>query len=246
MTTSIVIAEDHHLVRQALANLLNAEPAFEVTGEVDDGREAIALVRKSAPDVMLIDLVMPELNGLDAIRAIGRLGVATRCLALSSSVESRTVVKVMEAGGWGYVPKSIIYTQLIEAIRSVVAGQKWLSPAVTDGFVQHCLVHSEGGNGTGNGSGNGEAAGGSRRRKNGGRNGSGHATRSSSNVLTPREREVLQLLSEGRASKQIAAELHLSVKTVDSHRAALMRKLELHSVADLTKYAVREGITPLS
>jgi DNA-binding NarL/FixJ family response regulator len=232
MKISIVIAEDHHLIRQALTNLLSTEASLTVVAEVDNGRDAVDTARQQQPDILLIDLVMPQLNGVDAIRSITRQRLATRCLALSSSVESRTVLHVMEAGAWGYVSKNVIYSQLVDAIHAVMSGQKWLSPSVTDGVVQHCL---DGGSRQTEGRSNGN-----------GRHGSAEGGAESSAMLTPREREVLQLLSEGKASKQIATALHLSVKTIDSHRASLMQKLELHSVADLTKYAVREGITPLS
>jgi DNA-binding NarL/FixJ family response regulator len=243
MKTSIAIAEDHHLFRQALAHMLNAEASFEITGEFEDGREAIEHVRLHQPDILLIDIIMPRLNGMDTIRAIVREGLTTRCLAMSSSVESRTVVRTMEAGACGYVTKSSMHGQLIEAIRTVLAGQKWISPNVTDGFVQHCL--GQGGDQKTNSGGNGNGKG-SRPRGSANRNKQDHPAEGTGlALLTPREREVLQLLTEGLASKEIAADLNVSVKTVDTHRAALMRKLELHNVAHLTKYAVREGITTL-
>jgi len=263
MKTTLVVADDHHLVRFGMVSVLGAEPALEVVGEACNGHEAVALARSAKPDLLLMDLVMPELNGVEAIRKVAGECPSTRCLALSSSVESRSVLQVMEAGSWGYVVKSSGYGQLLEAIEAVRHGQKWLSPSITDIVVQRCLeVQGDGGNGSG--SSNGSAASG-RPQGNGQRNGHGSGrnggtkggpgtnefrgsgTFDSTGVgqLTPRERQVLQLLAEGHASKQIAAALNLSVKTIDSHRAAVMRKLELHSVAHLTKYAVREGITTL-
>ncbi len=259
MKTTLVIADDHHLVRFGMVSVLGGEPNLDVVGEACNGHEAIALARSAKPDLLLMDLVMPELNGVEAIRTVAGECPSTRCLALSSSVESRSVLQVMEAGSWGYVVKSSGYGQLLEAIEAVRHGQKWLSPSITDIVVQRCLeAQTEGGNGPSNGSGAS-----ARSQGNGygsGRNGAasrpggpnGHSPTHGSGFdstgmgqLTPRERQVLQLLAEGHASKQIAAALNLSVKTIDSHRAAVMRKLELHSVAHLTKYAVREGITTL-
>lgn len=255
MRIRIAIVEDQHLFRQALAHRLSGEPGCEIVGELEDGREALEHARKHRPDVMLMDLVMPGLSGLDVIRKIVRQGLATHCLAVSSCLESRTVIEAMEAGARGYVTKNVVCEQLIEAIRAVMAGQKWLSPAVTDTFVQRYWTDKEqtgnaGANGkakarpsrNGNGKGKGDGSG----NGNGEGNGNGGSrSRRAVSELTPREREVLQLLADGRANKQIAADLSLSVKTIDSHRAALMKKLQLHSVAHLTKYALREGMTTL-
>lgn len=244
MKTRIVLADDHNLFRSGLKQLLDHEPDLEVIGEASNGREALALVEQLRPNLLLIDVVMPELNGIDAVRSAVAHHPGTRALIISGYPHGRYVGDALEAGASGYVTKTAAMSEVLEAIRTVLAGRTWLSPSVADavvtryvrnhGYADHDGDHGSHGNGSGNGNGNGNGNGHAR----------GHAT-AAARTLTAREREVLQLLTEGYASKQIAGHLKVSVKTVHTHRASAMRKLELQSLADLTKYAVREGITTL-
>jgi DNA-binding NarL/FixJ family response regulator len=228
---STLIADDHGLFRSGLKQALGCEMELDVVGEASTGREVLSLMPQLQPRLLLIDIVMPELNGIETIRQLAADYPGTCVLVISTYTAGRYVGEALEAGASGYVAKGASMSELNEAIRTVLNGDTWLSPSVA-GAVVHRYVRS--GSGNGNGNGNGEKDGDGRHRHD-----------AATSTLSPREREVLQMLAEGYAGKQIAAALNLSVKTVDTHRAVVMRKLKLQNLAHLTKYAIREGITTL-
>jgi len=212
MPIKILIADDHELMRQGLVSLLSKEADFEVVGQVATGREAAGHADKLAPDVIVMDISMPDLNGIDATRMVCSRCPGAKIIALSMHKEHRFVVEMMKAGAAGYLPKSSAFEELGQAIRYVYSGQKYLSPSITGPVIQDFLKHVEA---------DGQVK---------------------PNVLTGREREVLQLVAEGKSSKEVAASLHVSVNTVIRHRQHIMDKLDIHSVAELTRYAIREGL----
>jgi DNA-binding NarL/FixJ family response regulator len=215
MSVRILVVDDHVLMREGLVSMLAEEPDFEVAGEAANGRQAVALAGKLAPDVVVLDIAMPDLNGIDAARRIHSRLPNVKIIALSRHKEHRSVLDMLKAGAAGYLPKSCAFEELGRAIRSVCSGRMYLSPEVTAPVLKDLVKQMET---------VGDQAG---------------------SILTAREREVLQLVAEGKGTKQIAAQLHVSVNTITRHRQNIMDKLDLHSVAALTKYAIREGICPL-
>ncbi len=214
-THRILIADDHQILRQGLRSLLDRYPDMEVVGEAPEGRTAVKLAADLAPDVLIMDVAMPDLNGVEATRQVLANAPATRVIALSMHSDRRFVAEMLKAGAKGYLLKEGAFEELANAIRAVVSGRVYLSPGVADVVVDDYL-HRRPGDGP-----------------------------SAFGKLSPREREVLQLLAEGKATKEIARELHVSVKTIETHRRQIMAKLDVYSVAELTKYAVREGQTAL-
>jgi NarL family two-component system response regulator LiaR len=208
----VVVADDHALIRSGLRRLLERVADVEVVGEASDGRQALEVVSEQQPDVVLMDVAMPTMNGVDATSRISVEVPATRVIALSGHSEQRLVRDMLAAGARGYVPKNSTPEELVLAIRRVAEGQSYLSGEAANVLVHDYVL---------------------RVRQNEGP------------LLTMREREVLQLLAEGHNAKAIAKRLGVSIKTVESHRSRIMAKLDLHSVAELTKYAIREGITAL-
>jgi len=210
-----LLADDHGIIRQGLRSLLEKRPDVEVVGEADDGYRALELVRQLQPDIAVMDITMPNLNGVDATRKIVDEFANVRVIALSIHSNRRFVSDMLRAGASGYILKECLFDELVQAIRAVAAGSIYLSPRITgvvvDDYVERLSVTSES-----------ELAG-----------------------LTDREREVLQLLAEGNSTKAIALKLHVSYKTIESNRRRIMEKLDIHSVAELTKYAIREGLTSL-
>jgi DNA-binding NarL/FixJ family response regulator len=215
MGTKVIIADDHQIVRQGLRQLLAKEPDLEVTAEADDGRSTVRLVREIQPEVVIMDVAMPDLNGIEATRQIVGEFPKTKVIALSMYADKRFVTNMLKAGAMGYLLKDCAFEELIRAIRVVLANKTYLSPGVTDIVVKDYM------------------------------SGASPSEPSVFSVLTPREREVLQLMSEGKSTNKIADCLHVSVKTVETHRQQVMSKLDLHSVAELTKYAIREGLTSI-
>ena len=215
MSIRIVLADDHHIVRDGLRSLLEEQGDMEVIAEAENGRDAVALAAELRPDVVVMDVGMPDLNGMEATRQVLKRARGTRVVALSMHSDRRFVAGMLEAGASGYVIKDAAFEELARAIRAVVDGRTFLCPAVAGVVVGDYL--------------NRRAAG----------------EPAPARPLTPREREVLQLLAEGSATKQIAARLGVSVKTVETHRSRIMAKLNIRSVAELTKYAIREGLTSL-
>jgi DNA-binding NarL/FixJ family response regulator len=212
LSIRILLADDHALLRDGLRSILARERDVEVVGEAADGRAAVDQARKLAPDVVVMDVGMADLNGIEATRRIRSASPNTRVLALSTHSDRRYVAGMLDAGASGYVVKVSAYDELIRAVRAVVSGRVYLSPAVADraGETRKDASRPEG-----------PAAG-----------------------LAPREREVLQLIAEGHRTPEIARRLRISAHTVETHRRNIMQKLDIHSVADLTRYAIREGITP--
>lgn len=215
MSVRILVADDHAIVLDGLRALIGKETDMEVVAEAEDGRAAVRLAEQHQPDVAILDVAMPELNGIEAARRILANNSECRIIALSMHVDRRFVVEALRAGIAGYVLKDSAFEELARAIRAVVDRQTYLSPQVADVVVEHYVRKSRGSDEL-------PAAG-----------------------LTPREREVLQLVAEGKSTRQIASDLSVSVKTVETHRQQIMKKLDLHSVAELTKFAIREGLTSL-
>ena len=212
MSLRILLADDHEIVLEGLSALIEKEAGMEVVGAVRDGREAVRMARERAPDVVLMDVGMPGLSGVEATRQITSELPAVKVLCLSMHAERRYVSAVIEAGAAGYLLKDCALEELSRALRQVAAGGSYLSPAVAATVLDDYAAHLGGG-------------------------------APEASPLSSREREVLQLLAEGRPTREIAERLHLSVKTVGSHRDRIMKKLGVHSIAGLTKYAIRHGLT---
>jgi DNA-binding NarL/FixJ family response regulator len=211
----ILIADDHEVVRRGIRALLEGHPGWEVCAEAKDGRQAVELANQLNPDLVILDIGMPNLNGLDAARQILSTAPEMRILILTMHDTEQVVREVLAAGARGFIHKSDAVRDLVAAVEALQNQRTFFTTKVAqmvlDGFL-HPKTEVE---------------------------------HSSKQLLTPREREVIQLLAEGKTSKEVAVELHLSVKTAETHRTNLMRKLDLHSVADLTLYAVRNGIVQI-
>ena len=222
----VLIADDHRIVREGLRSLLEDQPDLEVVAEAENGRQALEMATEHEPDVVVMDVAMPQLNGIEATRRLMNDQPDTKVVALSMHSDRRYVAEALKAGAAAYLLKDGAFDELVAAIRAVVANKVYLSPRVA-GVVVDDYVRRLPGDG-------GEAVA-----------GDGGETSNAFHKLTPREREVLQLMAEGFATKEIATRLHVSVKTVETHRRQLMEKLQLYSVAEVTKYAIREGLTSL-
>lgn len=212
-TTRIVLADDHRLVAESLRALLEKEPGLKVVGEAANGRETLELVQRLRPDLVLMDASMPDLNGIEATRRLRATQPRVAVLCLSMHSTPRFVEAMLEAGAAGYMLKDCAAEELLRAIRLVLAGQVYLSPAISAAVVDALRSRAP----------------------------SEAVVRERS--LTDREREVLQLLAEGCSTQRIGERLKLSVKTVATHREHLMAKLDIHSVAGLTRYAIQEGLS---
>jgi DNA-binding NarL/FixJ family response regulator len=214
MSIAILLADDHQMIREGLRALLERQGDIKVVAEADNGRTAVEMARRHKPSVAVLDLAMPDLNGIDAARQIIAADARTRVIILSVHADRRFITESLRAGAAGYVLKDCAFEELAHAVRAAAANQTYLSPAVARTVVEDYVGRSP-------------------------------RQRSSAFVaLTGRERQVLQLLAEGRSAKNIATALGVSIKTVETHRANIMKKLGKHSIAELTKYAIREGLTP--
>jgi two-component system, NarL family, response regulator NreC len=211
----IILADDHQIVRQGLRSMLEEVPDMEIIAEADNGRTVLKLAQELLPDVIIMDLSMPELNGIEATRQILSEAPEVKVIALSMHSDSLFVLNMIKSGASGYLLKECALEELVKAIRAVVDHKTYLSPEVSDIVIRDLVA--------------------------------GWQTTNASafSVLSPREREVLQLMAEGRSTNQIADGLCVSVKTVETHRKQVMTKLGIHSVAELTKYAIRQGLTSL-
>lgn len=214
MTIRILLVDDHRLVLEGLRSLLEQESDIEVVGLAEDGRSATSMIKQLEPDVVVIDIAMPNLNGLEATVQIVRDHPKTKVLAMSMHTDSKHVRSMLDAGAHGYVTKETAPSELLRAILAVQRGRKYLSSDITDRVID-AYVNRE------------------------------VEDTTAMNILGGREREVLQLIAEGMTSGEIAKRLHISTNTVDTHRRNMMKKLDLHTVAELTKYAVREGLSDL-
>jgi DNA-binding NarL/FixJ family response regulator len=204
----ILLADDHAVVRQGFKMILGAQADMEIVGEAANGREAVELAGRLKPDIVVMDVAMPELNGIEATRRLAEAAPHVRVLALSMHKDSVYVRETLRAGARGYLLKDSGANDLVAAVRAVASGEGYLSPAVSNAVLDDYRRH----------------------------------VTNAIDLLTSREREVLQLLAEGKTNKEIAAALNLSVYTVDAHRGHIMEKLNLHSINELVRFAVRNGM----
>jgi len=213
MSTRIFLADDHEVMREGLCALLRKYPEIEVVGQAADGRSTIKMVRELLPDIVIMDIGMPNLNGVEATRRIVHEFPNIKVMALSTHSDRLMVAKMLEAGASGYMLKESAFSELINGINAIEQNKTYLCPQVANVVLNDYV------------------------------NLLSDPKRVKGDVLTKREREVLQLVAEGLTSKAIAAELNVSVKTIDSHREHIMKKLGIRSIARLTKYAIRGGLT---
>jgi len=209
----VLLAEDHTIVRKGLCSLLDGEAGIEVIGEAEDGRQAIKKVEQLLPDVVLMDIAMPGLNGLEATRQIKKRFPEVKVLILTMHANEEYIFQILRAGASGYVVKQAAPSELVSAIQAAYRGESFLSPSISRKVIEEYIRQAE-----------------------------ATAEKDSYDQLTNREREVLQLIAEGHPNREIAEMLHISVKTVETHRAHLMDKLDIHSTAELTQYAIRKGV----
>jgi DNA-binding NarL/FixJ family response regulator len=215
MKCRILLADDHRILRESLRDMIAKEPDWEVVAEASTGRVAVTLAHTMGVDVVVMDIAMPDLNGIEATRQILSRNPRAKVMILSMHSDRRFISEVFKAGAVGYLLKDCAVEELMAGLRCVCAGETYISPRVAGLFVKDYLERAVASKDT------------------------------AFSILTPREREVLQMLAEGKNTKEIAVALHLSVKTVETHRQQTMTKLNIHSVAELTKYALREGLTSL-
>ncbi|MSV31425.1 MAG: response regulator transcription factor [Bryobacterales bacterium] len=206
--TRILLVDDHAVVRQGFRMILGAQADMEIVGEAGNGREAVTMSEQLKPDVVVMDVAMPELNGIEATRRVTEANPHTRVLALSMHKDSVYVREILRAGARGYLLKDSIDVDLLAAVRAVAKGEGYLSPGVSDTVLSDYRKH----------------------------------VTDPLDLLSSREREVLQLIAEGKTNKDIATLLNLSVYTVDAHRGRIMEKLNLHSTSELVRFAVRKGL----
>jgi len=204
----VLLADDHAMVRKGFRLILEAQPDMEIAGEAGNGRQAVDLAEKLHPDVVVMDVAMPELNGIEATRRLASSSPHTRVLALSMHKDSVYVREILRAGARGYLLKDSIDTDLINAVRAVAKGDGYISPGVSDAVLTDYRRH----------------------------------VTAPMDLLTSREREVLQMIAESKTNKEIAVALNLSVYTVEAHRGKIMEKLNLHSTSELVRFAVRHGL----
>lgn len=215
MSIKILLADDHEIVRYGLRCVIEEQPDMEVVGDAVNGRTAINLTHQLKPDVVIMDISMPDMNGIEATRRIRKEIPDTKVIVLSMHHKRQFVIDMLKSGVSGYILKTKVHDDLIRAIKAAVADEVYLSSKIT-GIVAHDIASNL-----------------------------PTSDKSAYAILTPREREVLQLISEGKSTKESALHLNVSIKTIESTRRQIMQKLDIHNVADLTKYAINEGITSL-
>jgi two-component system response regulator NreC len=217
MSLRVFIAEDHTLVRSGIRALLESDESLSVVGEAANGREAVEKIATLAPDLVLMDVAMAELNGIEAARQIHTASPSIRIIMLSMHDERQYVYESLKAGATGYVLKAAAYQDLRAAIQTVISGKNYMSPALSDTVMDDYVRRAKGAD-----------------------------ANTELGRLSGREREVLQLIAEGNSSAEVGELLHISVRTVDTHRHNIMTKLEIHSIAGLTKFAIRHGLCVLN
>ena len=204
----VLLADDHTVVRQGFRLILAAQPDMEILGEAGNGREAVEMAERLEPDIVVMDVAMPELNGIEATRRLAKSAPRVRVLALSMHKDSVYVREILRSGARGYLLKDAVDSDLLAAVRAVAAGQGYLSPGVSEAVLSDYRRH----------------------------------VTDPLDLLSSREREVLQMIAEGKTNKEIASTLSLSVYTVDAHRGRIMEKLNLHSMGELVRFAMRNGL----
>lgn len=207
----IILADDHKLVRQGVRSLLEAQPGFEVIGEASDGQEAFKLIETLSPDIAFLDVMMPNLNGIEAAKLVRQRELKTKIIFLSMHANATYAVRALQSGALGYVLKDSDFSEVLNAVENVMEGRRYLSTAIADEVLE-MLLNAEAGKDE------------------------------TLDLLSPREREILQLVAEGNSNAVIADKLSLSVRTVESHRLNLTKKLRITSHADLVKFAINQGL----
>lgn len=215
MAIKILLADDHQIIRDGLASLLEQQKDMQVVGQAEDGRQALRMALDLMPDIVVMDISMPNLNGIEATAQLRKDCPGTRVVALSMHSDKRFVAGMLKAGARGYLLKNSAFNELVQAVHTVMSGETYLTPKIAAVVINDYIQSNRG-----------EKAAGLE-------------------ALSSRERETLQLLAEGKTTKQIAGELFISVKTVETHRQNVMKKLGIFNMADLVKFAVREGLTSL-
>lgn len=213
MSIKIILADDHAVLRHGLSKSFQNEKDFEVVAQAKDGRTAVELAKELSPNVVIMDIGMPDLNGIEATRQLVKECPKVKVIGLSMHSSKNFIIEMFKAGASGYLLKDCEFDELVNAIRVVVENKTYISPAISDVVVENYMRQSP------------------------------DQRDSAFSILSKREREVLQLLTEGKPTKQIARRLHISAKTVEVHRLNLMGKLKIDSIAQLTKYAIQEGLT---
>jgi two-component system, NarL family, response regulator NreC len=215
MTVTVLLADDHPIVRQGLRHLLEAEPDLKIVGEASDGLQAVQLTEKFRPNVLIVDMMMPELNGLEVLRQVKERSPATCCIVLSMQSADVYVVEALKAGALGYVLKETGPSELVNAVQQVIGGKRYLSPRLSDRLIDVLLQTAE------------------------------DLTHDPYETLTNREREILQMAAEGMTTAAIAKRLSISPRTAELHRSRMMDKLGLNNQTELIRYALKRGILPL-
>jgi len=215
MTVTVLLADDHPIVRQGLRHLLEAEPDLKIVGEASDGLQAVQLTEKFRPNVLIVDMMMPDLNGLEVLRQVKDRSPATCCIVLSMQSADVYVVEALKAGALGYVLKETGPSELVNAVQQVIEGKRYLSPRLSERLIDVLLQTSE------------------------------DLTRDPYETLTNREREILQMAAEGMTTSAIAKRLSISPRTAELHRGRMMDKLGLNNQTELIRYALKRGILPL-
>jgi two-component system response regulator NreC len=215
MNIKVLLADDHKIIRDGLRSLIERHPEMRVVGEAQDGRTTVKLAREIEPDVVIMDISMPDLNGIDATQQIVADVPGVKVIALSMHSDKRFVVGMFKAGASGYLLKDCAFDELEQAVKTVLTDRTYLSPKIATVVIKDYVPHVS------------------------------TEDTSALSVLSSREREVLQLLAEGKTIKEIASALFLSVKTIETYRQRIMDRLGVHSLADIIKFAIREGLTSL-
>ena len=213
---TIILVDDHKLIRQGIRSLLEAQQRYEVVGEANDGREGFELIERVSPDIAIIDMMMPNLNGIEIARLVNQRGLRTKILILTMCDTATYAVRALQEGALGYILKDSDFSEILHAIQNVLISKRYLSPEIAEEVLDLLLQAGAG------------------------------KEEDALNLLSPREREILQLVGEGKTNSSIADQLTLSIRTVESHRFNTIKKLRLNSHADLVKFAINTGLVTSS